>query len=69
LGRIPLLGPLAFRNRNQENEMAELVVFITPHIVEGDQLVTGDEKAFGGGVKAFRPYESMAEDASAQAAP
>ncbi len=59
LGRIPVLGPLFFRQRDQDNELQELVVFITPHIVTGDVLVTGDEERFGGGIKEMRNYQPV----------
>jgi type II secretory pathway component GspD/PulD (secretin) len=43
LAHIPLLGPTLFQQSTKNNVLTELVVFITPHIVQGDQLVTGDE--------------------------
>jgi type II secretory pathway component GspD/PulD (secretin) len=55
LGRIPIVGEL-FRQRDKDNELQELVVFLTPHIVYGDELVTGDEERFGRGLKGFRDY-------------
>lgn len=58
LGRVPILGEL-FRQRDKDDELAELVVFITPHVVGGDMLVTGDEEAFGGGIKPYREYEPL----------
>jgi type II secretory pathway component HofQ len=64
LGRIPLLGEL-FRQRDKDDETQELVVFITPHIVEGDLLVTGDEVEFGGGIKDFKGYPAVMEEGGA----
>ncbi|MBI4323467.1 MAG: hypothetical protein HY596_04235 [Candidatus Omnitrophica bacterium] len=61
LGRIPLIGPALFRDRDQDDETSELVVFITPHIVAGDTLVTGDEEALGGGIKPYREYQPLLE--------
>ena len=61
LGRVPLIGAALFRNRDQDNETSELVVFITPHIVAGDTLVTGDEEALGGGIKPYREYQPLLE--------
>ena len=61
LGRVPLIGPALFRNRDQDNETSELVVFITPHIIAGDTLVTGDEEALGGGIKPYREYQPLLE--------
>lgn len=43
LGHIPVLGPLLFKQVNRDDQLTELVVFITPHIVDGSQFVTGDE--------------------------
>lgn len=63
LAKIPLLGEL-FRQRDRDNELTELVVFITPHVVEGDFLVTGDEEAFGGGIKPYREYGPILDDFS-----
>jgi general secretion pathway protein D len=37
LGRIPILGML-FRNRNKTDQRTELVIFLTPHIVDGDMI-------------------------------
>lgn len=56
LGRIPILGDLFFKQRDKDDELQELVVFITPHIISGDVLVTGDEEIFGGGIKDLRDY-------------
>ncbi len=55
IARLPLIGEL-FRQKNNADTVAELVVFITPHIVTGDELVTGDEDRFGGAVKPYRAY-------------
>jgi len=43
LGKIPFLGFL-FRSSVDRIERTELLVMITPHIVVGDQLTTGDER-------------------------
>ncbi|MBI4340882.1 MAG: hypothetical protein HY598_01210 [Candidatus Omnitrophica bacterium] len=59
LGKIPIIGPALFNLKDQDNEKAELVVFITPHIVGGDKLITGDEDAFGGGIKSYREYAPL----------
>jgi type II secretory pathway component GspD/PulD (secretin) len=68
LGRMPLVGNL-FTQKDTDDELAELVVFITPHVVQGDQLITGDERTFGGGMKSFRGYEPVISTAPAPAAP
>mgnify|MGYP000361130383 CR=1 FL=1 len=55
--KIPLIGNLFFKQVDHEDEAQELVIFITPHIVNGDKLVTGDEDSFGGAeFKGFRDY-------------
>jgi len=64
LAKVPLIGEL-FRQRDRDDELTELVVFITPHVVEGDLLVTGDEKAFGGAVKPYRDYQPVLPDSQA----
>lgn len=43
LGHIPFLGPLLFRKTDRDNTLTEMVIFITPHIVQGDTMVTGRE--------------------------
>lgn len=55
IAKIPLVGEL-FRRRDKDDELQELVVFITPHIITGDELVTGEEAAFGGGIKELKNY-------------
>ena len=59
LGRVPLLGPVLFKQRDEDNELTELVVFITPHIVHGQDFVTGDE---GGQLKGYRDYAPVLSD-------
>lgn len=46
LSSIPILGNL-FRNNNMRIERTEILVMITPHIISGDTLIAGDERAFG----------------------
>jgi general secretion pathway protein D len=58
IARLPLIGEL-FRQKNNADTVAELVVFITPHIMTGEELVTGDEEQFGGGVKSYRMYAPL----------
>ncbi len=59
LGHLPVIGDIFFNKKKIDSETTELVVFITPHIVSGDMLVTGDEPAFGGGLKAYRDYQPL----------
>ncbi|MCG2713190.1 MAG: hypothetical protein L6416_12840 [Candidatus Omnitrophica bacterium] len=46
LSRIPLLGML-FKNETKSNSRTELLIMVTAHIIEGDELSTGDPRAFG----------------------
>ncbi len=69
IGRVPIVGNL-FKRKSKNNELAELVVFITPHIVQGDELITGDEpKLSGGAIKSYRGYDSLLKDDAKPAAP
>ena len=61
LGNLPLLGPLLFQNADHSSEVTELVVFITPHVVDGEKLVTGDELGSGGKLTSFRNYQPLLE--------
>lgn len=47
LGHVPLLGPLFFKRNDRDDQLTELVVFLTPRIVDGTRLVTGDEPSVG----------------------
>ncbi len=62
MGKLPLIGNLFFRKKTKDNELAELVVFITPHIVHGDTLVTGDETPQDTPIKTYRDYQSLFPD-------
>ena len=59
LGHVPVIGSFLFKKTNRDDQLTELVVFITPHIVNGQQLVTGDEKAGPTGFKTFREYQPI----------
>ncbi|HEX9780845.1 MAG TPA: secretin N-terminal domain-containing protein [bacterium] len=59
LGRIPFFGKTLFGWHGKDDERAELVVFITPHIVQGERLVTGDAPALGAGMKPYRDYAPL----------
>jgi len=54
LGNLPFLGNALFKQKDRDSTLSELVVFITPHIVFGDALVTGDEPE--GKFHEFREY-------------
>ncbi|MFH0839249.1 MAG: secretin N-terminal domain-containing protein [Candidatus Omnitrophota bacterium] len=59
LGNIPLLGAL-FKSSTNKTERTELMVMITPHIVSGAELTTGDERDFGERPgKEYREYPGL----------
>ncbi|MCX7661920.1 MAG: type II and III secretion system protein, partial [Candidatus Omnitrophica bacterium] len=53
LGKIPFLG-FFFRNQTEKMSRSEYLVMLTPHIISGDILLTGDEREDRG----FREYLS-----------
>jgi type II secretory pathway component GspD/PulD (secretin) len=66
LGKIPLLG-FFFRSGSNKTERTELLVMLTPHIVSGETLTTGDEREFGTKPgKEFKEYPSFTEEAEFQ---
>lgn len=63
LSKIPILG-FFFRSGTNKTERTELLVMITPHIVKGDTLTTGDEREFGTSPgKEYKEYPSFSEEA------
>ncbi|MFC1807796.1 secretin N-terminal domain-containing protein [Candidatus Omnitrophota bacterium] len=63
LGDIPLLGFL-FKSNTKTSTDTELLILLTPHIVEGDKLTTGDEGAFQyKPPKDYGEYQPITEDA------
>ncbi len=62
LGDIPLIG-FFFSSNMQKVERTELLIMITPHIVTGDVLSTGDERDVESHVfKDYRDYTSFTEE-------
>ncbi|MCX5701902.1 MAG: hypothetical protein NTW64_02835 [Candidatus Omnitrophica bacterium] len=62
LGKIPFLGGL-FRSGRTKTERTELLVMITPHIITGKDLVTGEERAFTDeAAKDYRNYQSVSQN-------
>jgi len=55
LSKIPFIG-WVFQSGTKTTVRTELLVMLTPHIVTGDTLVTGDEREFG--VKPGKEYQS-----------
>ena len=61
LSKIPLLG-FFFKSGTKKTERTELLVMLTPHIVSGDTLTTGDEREFGTNPgKDYKEYPSFTE--------
>jgi len=56
VSKIPLIGKAAFQKQRTRSGISELIIFITPHVVDGERLVTGDEEHFGGKMKEYRDY-------------
>ena len=64
LSKIPVIGML-FQTGSNKVERTELLVMMTPHIVSGDSLTTGDDKEFGGGpgpAKEYHEYKPLNEE-------
>jgi general secretion pathway protein D len=55
LGKLPLIGFL-FGNKTADSTRTELLVMITPTIVEGNKLVTGDVEPGKEGAKPYKEY-------------
>ena len=55
LGHVPIIGSLLFKDTDRDDQLTELVVFITPHVVSGGELVTGDETRLRG----YRDYAPL----------
>lgn len=62
LGKIPILGFL-FRSGTNNTERTELLIMMTPHIVSGDRLFTGDDRDFHDRQgKDYRDYKGMTDE-------
>jgi type II secretory pathway component GspD/PulD (secretin) len=60
LGDIPFIGAL-FKSTTKSTERTELLIMITPNIVTGDVLTTGDERDMRKEGKNYRDYGTMAD--------
>jgi type II secretory pathway component GspD/PulD (secretin) len=61
LSKIPLIG-MAFSNKTDTMVRTELVVLLTPHIISGDELITGSSHEYGYEMdKQYQEYGSVAE--------
>ncbi|OGW75120.1 MAG: hypothetical protein A2Z72_06830 [Omnitrophica bacterium RBG_13_46_9] len=69
LGNIPVIG-FIFKSGNQKTERTELLIMITPHIVSGDSLTTGNELDFKyKPAKEYKDYKPFTEEAGKVAQP
>ena len=60
LGKIPLLG-FVFRNDTNKTERTEHLVMLTPHIISGNDMDVGNERAFGDKPgKEYQEYQPLA---------
>ncbi|MDD5466032.1 MAG: secretin N-terminal domain-containing protein [Candidatus Omnitrophica bacterium] len=63
LSKIPILG-FFFKSGTKKTERTELLVMLTPHIVSGETLSTGDERVFGTKPgKEYKEYFPLTETA------
>lgn len=62
LSKIPILG-FFFKSGTKKTERTELLVMLTPHIVSGEVLTTGDERVFGTKPgKEYKEYPSFSQE-------
>ncbi|MFA5146882.1 MAG: secretin N-terminal domain-containing protein [Candidatus Omnitrophota bacterium] len=62
LGNVPIIGFL-FKSASTKTERTELLIMITPHIVSGDLLTTGDEADFEyKAPREYKDYKPFTED-------
>ena len=62
LGKIPFLGD-AFGQKDGTTSRTELLVLITPHIISGDELVTGYDRDLGYRLdKEYQNYKAFTEE-------
>ncbi|HQP10600.1 MAG TPA: secretin N-terminal domain-containing protein [Candidatus Omnitrophota bacterium] len=58
LSDIPLLGNI-FKNQSKRTQRSELLVMISPHIVDGTMVTTGDVDPGEDGTKEFKDYKTF----------
>jgi len=62
LSKIPFIGD-AFKTKTNKKVRAELVILLTPHVVEGDELITGYDRDFGHALdKEYQKYQDFSEE-------
>ena len=63
LSKIPFIGE-AFKSSTKKSRRSELVILLTPHIIQGDELVSGYERDFGYTLdKEYQKYQNFSEEA------
>jgi type IV pilus assembly protein PilQ len=64
LSKIPFLGNM-FSNKTSGTTRSELLVLLTPHVINGDELISGFSQDFGKDEnKAYQPYQDFNEETS-----
>ena len=64
LSKIPLIGDV-FNTKTSKTTRSELLILITPHIVSGDELISGFAQDFGKDEnKAYQAYQDFNEEPS-----
>jgi len=58
LGDIPWVGNL-FKSQTKREQRSELLVMITPHIVDGSMVTTGEVDPGEDGIKKFKDYKTF----------
>jgi type II secretory pathway component GspD/PulD (secretin) len=58
LGDIPFVGRL-FRNVVNTKKRTELLVLLTPHIIQGDRFVTGEPEPPAQAMKPYEDYSAL----------
>ena len=65
LGKLPIVGNL-FSSKNSKAGRSELVILLTPHIIEGDELVTASARDFADVLNnKYQKYAPVSEEAAA----
>ncbi|MBI4430419.1 MAG: hypothetical protein HY587_01735 [Candidatus Omnitrophica bacterium] len=63
LGDIPYLGNM-FRSQTKDKQRAELLVLLTPYIVDGESFVTGEPLPASESMKGYREYPALAKESA-----
>jgi type II secretory pathway component GspD/PulD (secretin) len=60
LSKIPVIGK-AFKQDTQKNIRSEMIVLLTPHIINGDELISGSARDLSSGQKEYKPYSGLTQ--------